>query len=142
MPKQTIPQLFDLILDMANLKKTFAKAITFSSKLTPVWTSSEAVQKEKLQKLIFPKGIVYLFENETFRTDEVNLVFAPIVSPVSVSGENETGQTEINFDLSSYVGRTGFEPATPWSQTMYSTGLNYLPNGYSSQIIFPTSPFK
>ena len=27
-----------------------------------------------------------------------------------------------------YVGRTGFEPATPWSQTRYSTGLNYLPN--------------
>ena len=26
------------------------------------------------------------------------------------------------------VGRTGFEPATPWSQTKYSTGLNYLPN--------------
>jgi hypothetical protein len=25
------------------------------------------------------------------------------------------------------VGRTGFEPATPWSQTRYSTGLNYLP---------------
>ena len=27
-----------------------------------------------------------------------------------------------------FVGRTGFEPATPWSQTRYSTGLNYLPN--------------
>ena len=26
-----------------------------------------------------------------------------------------------------HVGRTGFEPATPWSQTKYSTGLNYLP---------------
>ncbi len=26
------------------------------------------------------------------------------------------------------VGRTGFEPATPWSQTMYSTELNYLPS--------------
>ncbi len=29
------------------------------------------------------------------------------------------------------VGRTGFEPATPWSQTTYSTGLNYLPNEVS-----------
>jgi hypothetical protein len=28
----------------------------------------------------------------------------------------------------SFVGRTGFEPATPWSQTRYSTGLNYLPS--------------
>jgi hypothetical protein len=29
------------------------------------------------------------------------------------------------------VGRTGFEPATPWSQTTYSTGLNYLPKNPS-----------
>ena len=26
-----------------------------------------------------------------------------------------------------FVGKTGFEPATPWSQTRYSTGLNYFP---------------
>ena len=26
------------------------------------------------------------------------------------------------------VGATGFEPTTPWSQTRYSTGLNYTPN--------------
>ena len=32
------------------------------------------------------------------------------------------------FAMTGDVGRTGFEPATPWSQTTYSTGLNYLPN--------------
>ncbi|WP_207515048.1 recombinase family protein [Longitalea luteola] len=74
-------------VDMANLKKTFAKAITFSSKLTPVWASSETQQKEKLQKLIFPKGIVYLFENETFRTEQVNEVFAPIADQVKLLGD-------------------------------------------------------
>ena len=25
------------------------------------------------------------------------------------------------------VGRTGFEPATPWSQTRCATGLRYFP---------------
>ena len=25
------------------------------------------------------------------------------------------------------VGKTGFEPATPWSQTMCSTKLSYFP---------------
>src|SRR6185295_961003 len=34
--------------------------------------------------------------------------------------------TEAGF-VNATVGRTGFEPATPWSQTTYSTGLNYLP---------------
>ena len=31
------------------------------------------------------------------------------------------------MQMKRFVGRTGFEPATPWSQTRYSTGLNYLP---------------
>ena len=25
------------------------------------------------------------------------------------------------------IGKTGFEPATPWSQTKYSTKLSYFP---------------
>ncbi len=27
-----------------------------------------------------------------------------------------------------FVGETGFEPATPWSQTRCATGLRYSPN--------------
>ncbi len=32
-----------------------------------------------------------------------------------------------------FVGKTGFEPATPWSQTRCATGLRYFPN-YSYQV--------
>src|SRR5687768_2972081 len=28
------------------------------------------------------------------------------------------------------VGKTGFEPATPWSQTRCATGLRYFPNDF------------
>ena len=27
-----------------------------------------------------------------------------------------------------FIGKTGFEPATPWSQTKYSTKLSYFPS--------------
>src|SRR4051812_40940149 len=42
------------------------------------------------------------------------------------------------------VGRTGFEPATPWSQTRYSTGLNYLPNICAQFTVFypPYTSFR
>ncbi len=30
------------------------------------------------------------------------------------------------------VGKTGFEPATPWSQTRCATGLRYFPNGWQN----------
>jgi hypothetical protein len=33
------------------------------------------------------------------------------------------------------VGKTGFEPATPWSQAKYSTKLSYFPNNSHLQSI-------
>jgi hypothetical protein len=30
-----------------------------------------------------------------------------------------------------FVGKTGFEPATPWSQTKCATGLRYFPFHYN-----------
>ncbi len=34
----------------------------------------------------------------------------------------------INFLWLIIVGKTGFEPATPWSQTRCATGLRYFPD--------------
>jgi hypothetical protein len=33
-----------------------------------------------------------------------------------------------NLKSNEKVGKTGFEPATPWSQTRCATGLRYFPN--------------
>ena len=37
-----------------------------------------------------------------------------------------------------FVGKTGFEPATPWSQTRCATGLRYFPN-FGLNRIFSTA---
>ena len=37
----------------------------------------------------------------------------------------------LNF-INLMVGKTGFEPATLWSQTRYATGLRYTPNAAAS----------
>ena len=44
----------------------------------------------------------------------------------SEDGINKQGG--IKATLSHLVGKTGFEPATPWSQTRCATGLRYFPN--------------
>jgi|GEM_PF-1979276 hypothetical protein len=36
------------------------------------------------------------------------------------------------------IGKTGFEPATPWSQTMCSTKLSYFPHFPGLKTIKPT----
>jgi hypothetical protein len=68
-----------------------------------------------------------IIKNEAFRTEKVNFVFAVNAELNNLSEEDINKQGGKKATLSHLVGRTGFEPATPWSQTTYSTGLNYLP---------------
>ncbi len=74
-------------------------------------------QRQRLQYLIFPKGMFYDRKNDEVRTDEVNSIFTHIAYLNKVSGQNETGQSNTQVDLSDQVGQTGFEPATPTSRT-------------------------
>ena len=101
----------------SNLNEMFAKVINLSSKLTATWDSSDVNAKEKLQKLVFPEGIIYNCKKRVFRTEKVNEVFHRIALLNNVSGQNETGQNNTKIDLSCYVGMARFELATSWSQT-------------------------
>ncbi len=127
--KQQVLKNLELIkTNSSNYIDTLTKALQLSLQLNTAWTFSDVNKKEKLQNIIFPNGVVYERKNGAFRTEKVNEVFACIAQLQRVIAENETGQTDNEINLSSCVGRTGFEPATPWSQTRYSTGLNYLPS--------------
>jgi site-specific DNA recombinase len=111
----------------SNVNSYLEKAVHFSSELSATWRSSNAVEKEKLHKLVFPKGFVYNKENREFLTSEVNSVFALIADVQGNTGQNKNGQGGFQTTLSNHVGKTGFEPATPWSQTRCATGLRYFP---------------
>ncbi len=39
----------------------------------------------------------------------------------------KAGVLPLNYTRKTVVGKTGFEPATPWSQAKYSTKLSYFP---------------
>ena len=62
-----------------------------------------------------------------------------------------TDQMLCQIDVKTSIGKTGFEPATPWSQTKYSTKLSYFPLYASgrirtynrlirSQVLYPVEP--
>ena len=112
---------------ISNTTEALEKALQFSLKLPSLWGSADVNQKEIIQNLIFPDGVIYDRKKEAFRTEKVNEVFRCIAVLNSSSGENETGQTSNETNLSCSVGKTGFEPATPWSQTRCATGLRYFP---------------
>ena len=74
---------------------------------------------------IYPEKIV--FDGSKVRTARRN-DFIQHVNLINKKLQTNKNGTKVDFStLSRQVGRTGFEPATPWSQTTYSTGLNYLP---------------
>ena len=58
---------------------------------------------------------------------------APPVTKICIQLLNKTQNRKScqMAGFSKYVGKTGFEPATPWSQTRCATGLRYFP------ILFP-----
>lgn len=103
--------------DCSNLSEYFNNALQFSSKLPTVWASSPVAVKEQIQEMIFPQGIVYNYKNQAFRTEKINEVFYYIASLTSNTEDKKKGQPNKIIELSSQVGMTGFEPATPTSRT-------------------------
>jgi site-specific DNA recombinase len=95
---------------ISNPEQTINKALQISSELAAAWCCSDISRKEKLQKLLFPDGIIYDRENGVFRTEKVNTVFELIGSLNNTLEENEKGQTGALASLSLSAEREGFEP--------------------------------
>ena len=92
-----------------------------------MWVSGDFYDKQKLQYLLFPEGMLYDKENGVVRTTRINYLFKSIAIESRVSAEMQKGNLLQDCLFGSSVGKTGFEPATPWSQTRCATGLRYFP---------------
>ena len=77
--------------------------------------------KEKLQRLVFPKGIIYTKKKEAFRTEKVNSIFALIADAAKGSEENKKGTTKALPCLSPSAEREGFEPPEVLPSTVFKT---------------------
>ncbi len=106
--RKIIDAMQDCGKDCSNHSDYYISALQFSLKLPAVWASSHVSIKEKIQETIFPKGIVYEYKNNAFRTEKTNKVFEQIAGLTRVSDENKTGQPDDVIKLSSQVGSGGF----------------------------------
>ena len=97
---------------VSNLDKYIETAIDFSPKLNTVWHSSNYMNKQKLQFLVFPDGIYYNRKNDECRTVKVNTFFQYMSSLKRVSEEKEKREPQSNLHVPSLVARTGIEPMT------------------------------
>lgn len=111
--KKINDNLSQLTIGISNPMAAIGKAVGLSVELATEWASGDIHQKNKLQKLIFPEGIVYDKKKGAFRTERVNSIFVLIASLSSVSGKNERRQTGVDSRLSPSVRQRRFELPRP-----------------------------
>lgn len=82
---------------LSNIEKAVDKVIEYALNLPLLWTSGNLDEKKKLQKMVFPEGIAYDFENHCYRTNRVNSLFhaIPLLSR-ELAEKNKA--TSIKFD--------------------------------------------
>ncbi|QHL89420.1 hypothetical protein GU926_11355 [Nibribacter ruber] len=99
-------------IKLSNLQKYLRFAVKMCSEIGSMWVSGSYHQRQKLQKLVFPEGVLYDKEMDGYRTHRVNAIFFLIASLSAKIGIKEKGQTSNKTDLSSWVAGTGLEPVT------------------------------
>jgi site-specific DNA recombinase len=98
--------------ESSNLESAIKKALSLSVNLSAEWVSATMERKEILQKMLFPEGIIFDKEKQSFRTPKVNQVFSVINSLSIENRENKKGLTDIEICQSLLVASVGIEPAS------------------------------
>jgi DNA invertase Pin-like site-specific DNA recombinase len=96
--------------DTSNLDLAVKKILAIAENVSQQWVLAEYDEKQKLQYLIFPEGIVYNKEKDSVRTQRVNSLFAEIPLLTQDLEEKKKGNPKKNCPQSNSVPRTGFEP--------------------------------
>jgi hypothetical protein len=96
-------ELEKLTIKLSNPKELFDFVCRFASKLATVWTSADYHQKQTIQNLVFPHGILYDTKIEHYRTPKVRFIFERMACLVRVSGEIKNGSFDFDLENSRLV---------------------------------------
>ena len=100
------------VITSSNLEIAVQKGISISQNLSRLWLSSDYSDKQRLQYLVYPEGILYNKKNNTVRIPRVNSIFSAIAYLSSVSAKNKNGQPHLVDQNSRWVVPTGIEPVS------------------------------
>jgi site-specific DNA recombinase len=97
--------------DSSNLQTAVDKALLIAENLSGAWVTAGYDQKQRLQYLVFPDGIVYNKKKGAVRTLRANSLFSEIPLLAHDVAEKKKGNSRKNCLKSNSVPKTGFEPA-------------------------------
>ncbi|MBM3418216.1 MAG: hypothetical protein FJY17_04760 [Bacteroidetes bacterium] len=83
-------------IEGSNLKLAVSKCLTIAQNLSQAWRSAEYEKKQRLQKLVFPDGILYSKQKGVVRTPRVNSLFEAIPLLAGDSSKNKKADSSKN----------------------------------------------
>lgn len=87
----------------SNFKKAVFKGVEMAANLSQFWLSSDYYNKQLLQYMLFPEGLLYSKKNDGVRTPRVNGLFQAIPLLSGISEENKNGHFIKNGQKSHWV---------------------------------------
>jgi site-specific DNA recombinase len=97
---------------LSNQENLIDKALYFCQNLSKHWDSGDIHQKLKIQKTLFPEGLIINPQTREYRTNKTNSLLTAIEDIVRDSKGCENKKATQMSGLSSSVAGTGLEPAT------------------------------
>lgn len=104
----------------SNLETVIEKGLSIAENISQLWLSSDFSNKQRLQYLVFPEGIVYNKEKDRVRTDKINSLFSEIPLLARVTPDNKKSNSKKNCFESSSVPGKGIEPSHPCERQILS----------------------
>jgi len=109
---ELIEQLSDVKVKISNQDKKIDVCVEVAKNISKYWSSGDMHTKSRIQKLVFPEGVVINPENRQYRTKKVNMIFFKnLVLPRDAKWEIKNASA-ISSDASCLVAGTGLEPVT------------------------------
>jgi site-specific DNA recombinase len=96
----------------SNLEKAVDNGFDIARNARQLWLSSDYDDKQRLQHIIYPEGILYNKQKDLVRTPRVNSLFATISAGARVLEEKKSGSIVKSSRHSHLVVPTGIEPVS------------------------------
>ncbi len=80
--------------------------------LRQLWVSSDYHEKQRLQYLVFPEGMMYNKQKDEVLTTRINSIFGQIALLSMTSGKSKKGNRDSDCLFGSRVVPTGIEPVS------------------------------
>jgi len=78
--------------------------MNMAKNISQLWISSDYYEKQQLQYLVFPEGMLYDKKNNAVRTNRINTLFREIAIQSKVLGETKNDNPFLDCHFGSNVG--------------------------------------